>query len=174
MLIRHAEKPSGDAQGVDERGNPDPASLSVRGWQRAGALVRYFSEPERMAGPYAVERPVALYAARSHPRSARPVHTVEPLARALQLSVNADHASDAGPDALLAAATAWGGPVLICWRHETLPDLARSLLGDDVAPFTWDEHCYDRVWVLARVDGQWQFRETAQRLLDGDARVAAG
>ena len=32
---------------MDENGNSDPHSLLVRGWQRAGALVAFFSAPSR-------------------------------------------------------------------------------------------------------------------------------
>lgn len=41
MLIRHAEKPaaSGVPYGVEPDGSQDAESLTVAGWQRAGALV---------------------------------------------------------------------------------------------------------------------------------------
>jgi len=43
MIIRHAEKPEHHGpRGVDENGNEDKESLTVRGWQRAGALVQFF------------------------------------------------------------------------------------------------------------------------------------
>ena len=38
MVIRHAEKPNGQATGVKESGEPSSRDLTVRGWQRAGAL----------------------------------------------------------------------------------------------------------------------------------------
>ena len=45
MIIRHGEKPSADGTiaGVTTDGDADPNELSVRGWQRAGALVRFFA-----------------------------------------------------------------------------------------------------------------------------------
>ena len=39
MIIRHAEKPTGQQDGVDESGTSSPHHLIVRGWQRAGALA---------------------------------------------------------------------------------------------------------------------------------------
>jgi broad specificity phosphatase PhoE len=43
MFIRHGEKPQpgGDA-GVNANGTIDDESLTPRGWQRAGALARFF------------------------------------------------------------------------------------------------------------------------------------
>ena len=47
MIIRHAEKPYTTpppaTTGVTVLGQPDPDSLIVRGWQRAGALVALFA-----------------------------------------------------------------------------------------------------------------------------------
>ena len=45
IIIRHAEKPDPQANigGVSEAGGADRNDLTVRGWQRAGALVRLFN-----------------------------------------------------------------------------------------------------------------------------------
>ena len=45
MIIRHAERPPDDGliHGVNMSGTKDPEELTVRGWQRAGALVRFFA-----------------------------------------------------------------------------------------------------------------------------------
>lgn len=60
MLIRHAEKPNGGTHGVDPSGERDDEDLTVRGWQRAGALARLFlpasgtfSDP-RLATPHTI------------------------------------------------------------------------------------------------------------------------
>ena len=39
MVIRHAEKPDGEHEGVTSHGETDKRSLIVRGWQRAGGLA---------------------------------------------------------------------------------------------------------------------------------------
>lgn len=39
MVIRHAEKPTQAAAGVKQKGEESPHHLTVRGWQRAGALA---------------------------------------------------------------------------------------------------------------------------------------
>jgi len=39
MIIRHAEKPVGQINGIDESGNQDSNSLIPQGWQRPGALI---------------------------------------------------------------------------------------------------------------------------------------
>jgi hypothetical protein len=49
MFIRHAEKPRVDvAIRLEADGTADPESLTVRGWQRAGALARFFCPVETM------------------------------------------------------------------------------------------------------------------------------
>lgn len=78
ILIRHAEKPVTEQGilGVDELGNPDRRSLSVRGWQRAGALARFFAP---LHGAYAhgtIERPDALFAASPRSKSERPLQSL--------------------------------------------------------------------------------------------------
>jgi hypothetical protein len=41
--------------------------------------------------------------------------------------------------------------VLISWRHEHIPELARALGASDVPP-EWPEDIYDRIWRLMRMD----------------------
>jgi hypothetical protein len=47
MIIRHAKKAveGRPGIGVDYEGMPDPENLTVRGWQRSGALARFFAAP---------------------------------------------------------------------------------------------------------------------------------
>lgn len=173
MLIRHAEEPSGAAGelGVDERGRRDPEALSVRGWQRAGALVRLFNPPGGHPANEPLARPVALYAATDAGKSRRPACTLQPLAQALGLTVNTRFGSERPLKSFIAELLASAGPVLVAWRHHALPELASALAGAQTTPPRWDPETFDRIWVLRRsdADAAWTFDDLPQRLLGGDA-----
>jgi len=82
MFIRHAEKPGvpgdGKGGGVQPDGSQDGESLTVRGWQRAGALVQFFARPELKPG-------VIFASGLGHgSKSKRPMQTVTPLADLLK------------------------------------------------------------------------------------------
>ena len=130
MLIRHAEKPSETTQGVNEAGRPDADQLSVRGWQRAGALVRFFA-PIGQSHRIGIATPTAIFACKPHntTRSLRPFHTVLPLATALGITVHHEFARS--DDALLFdAVLGVSGAALICWPHAPIPGIARKIAGD--------------------------------------------
>ncbi len=175
MLIRHAEKPDegGTILGVDEEGRHNPNELSVRGWQRAGALVRFF-EPLAQGHRQGIATPAAIFACKPYGETAstRPFSTVLPLARALGLTVNHDFAKSAGVD-LLEAVRAVSGPVLICWPHDPISDIVRGLAGDIPGlPPKWPGKRFDLVWILDRVADGWVFSQAGQMLLAGDAPPA--
>jgi hypothetical protein len=163
MLIRHAEEPVGDALGVTEDGRADPNGLSVRGWQRAGALASWFGAPE--ASGLAIT-PSALYAAADQGRSRRPYDTLRPLSQLLGLPIQT-LSSDGDPAAVAAVIEAAQGDVLVCWRHRELPGLARALLPQvaSAVPATWDERRFDLVWAILAGG----LTIVPQRLLAGDA-----
>jgi hypothetical protein len=174
MLIRHAEKPDEDAGilGVDEQGRPDADALSVRGWQRAGALAQLFRGghgPRGGPGPAGglLAPPAAIFAATDPNKSRRPLCTVQPLARLLDVPVDTRFGSEGDPAALLQAVQAARGPVLLCWRHQAMAGVARALCGGQ--PPAWDEARYDLVWVFERQGERWRRTEMPQRLLAGDA-----
>ena len=67
LIIRHAEKPEpGGDSGVDHTGAPDPRSLTVRGWQRAGAWAELFVPA--LGQKSALPTPTAMFAAARAPR----------------------------------------------------------------------------------------------------------
>src|SRR5450631_1094991 len=93
MFIRHAEKPGGDDRGVEIDGTKDDGSLTVRGWQRAGALVPFF-----LTRPELKPRVIFACAIRHGEKSKRPMQTVTPLADLLKATdavpLIADHVKD--------------------------------------------------------------------------------
>jgi hypothetical protein len=92
MIIRHAEKPlrGHAARGISRSGRPDKRSLTVDGWQRAGARIDLFA-PARGLPPDGLRRPAAIYgSAAVQGRSKRAIETVKPLAdRATSVSTTA-------------------------------------------------------------------------------------
>ena len=168
LLIRHAEKPDAalGVNGVDARGHADATELSVAGWQRSGALPRLFSpaQPAEM-----LPRPDVVFAAASHPRSRRPVRTVELLARVLGLELRQAH-GEADLEALVEAIRRCDGVVLVCWRHETLAALARAFVDESTPIPEWDPRRFDMVWVLTPKEGRWSWRQRPQLLLPDDSR----
>jgi broad specificity phosphatase PhoE len=172
MIIRHAEKHQHGlhGQGVNENGQPSRHELTVRGWQRAGALVQYFTQP----GPtgHAIETPHAIFAsdAAKNSPSLRAMHTAASLAEALGLAVNHDFA-DGEEEALANAVLAAPSPVLIVWHHGSISKLARVIAGEQIGcPRHWPEDRFDVVWILERGGPHqaWTFRQVAQCLLPGD------
>jgi len=214
-IVRHGEKPEALDQnhppassilpelkpptmGVDAQGNivdPDPTanpSLTVRGWQRAGALAVLFGRMPDLAGA-PVLRPDALvaagYDAKHHSNETdveatdghRPYETIEPLAEVLALNVYTD--CRVGHEAkAMAHVLAQRGTVLIAWEHHHIyaaasgHDPASGLVAslevtnpDDLPP-KWGDR-FDQIWCFER-DGsgatEYHFRLIPQRLLAGD------
>jgi len=175
QLIRHAEKPDARAggQGVDEHGAPDPASLSVRGWQRAGALVNFFAPLGTYPRDPRIHRPTSLWAAASSERSRRPVSTLLALAQALGIAVREDIASE-DVDRFVDALDRCDGTVLASWRHEHMRAIARALVGPDAPVGDWPDDRFDMVWVFTRRDERWRVEQVEQMLLAGDREDPIG
>lgn len=175
MAIRHAEKPGPDGSvlGVDRTGRADPDELSVPGWQRAGALVPFFTSAD-VAARTGLRAPRALFAPLPTPEapSVRSHSTLVPLAEALDLPI-ATLFPKTQEAALASAVSALELPVLVAWQHEGLCEFARQLVQGQVpTPARWPENRFDIVWLFERVRGEWRFRQIAQRLLAGDSDAA--
>ena len=171
MLIRHAEKPREGGRGVDRHGRPDEHALSIEGWQRAGALVRFFAPLEGQAGHAHIETPRHLVATRQDAArpSSRSRDTLLPLAEALGIGVDDEWDVDAAAlPALVRHLRSLDGPVLVAWSHEALPALANELLHRPDAPSRWPDDRFDMVWVIERVGLSRSFAQVPQRLLAGD------
>jgi hypothetical protein len=168
MVIRHAEKPDKLAgiAGITEAGVPDKDELTAKGWQRAGALVRFFN-PSAASLHSGIAIPGAIYATppTDDEPSRRPLSTVAPLAAALALPVRINfplhREADLISDALGAAAA-----VLICWHHERIPKLVAHL---GIGIEDWPAPVFDRVLVFDRAGSAWTKSSVQQHLLPGDA-----
>jgi hypothetical protein len=177
MIIRHAEKHNGGRErGVNIDGFHTKHELTVRGWQRAGALVRFFAPVGGWPPGSPISTPRSIFASAATPESPslRAQHTVKPLAETLGLLIDARHAEGEEPAAAAAAlAAAPMGPVLISWHHSHIPRLVGSVAGGELAcPQDWPDERFDVVWVLDRsdevADAPWRFSQVAQCLFAYD------
>jgi broad specificity phosphatase PhoE len=171
MLIRHAEKPNGDA-GLMPDGTENPKALTTLGWTRANALVGLFAPANEALPRPPLARPASLFASGSE--SLRPRQTITPLAAALNLPVaTLPKGQEPG---LVAEVKAAQGPALVSWQHEAIPEIATLIQGraDGVPPFR-PGHRFDLVWVFdLNADGTWSFTQAPQLLLPGDSAKPIG
>lgn len=173
MIIRHAEKPVPDrVKGVRARGESDDASLTALGWQRAGALIRFFANPSEQH----IVCPNHLFAVRfdldNLSSSRRSRQTVGPLSKSLGLEV--DDRFGEGQEALLVKAVLQTkGNVLIAWSHGCIPEIASLIGGTTTTPEAWPEKRFDLVWVFDLRAGKRTFLQVPQRLLAGDSQAIA-
>jgi hypothetical protein len=182
MLIRHAEKPAEDPppHGIDPDGDHDSEALTVRGWQRAGALAVLLAPS---AGPLqnaALATPRFVFASKldKDNGSDRPQQTVTPLVDKLGKAVRVNFELGIGEESDLAArAMACDGPVLIAWAHGEIPAIVQGLsLSKKTAamvPEEWPDERFDLVWVfdLDPTSQDYRFSQQPQLLLSGDKPV---
>jgi len=174
ILLRHAEKPAKDKEpyGVTPTGEHSKESLSVRGWQRAGALTNLFAPANGHFQHISLAKPQFLYASKPLRRkgSRRPIETITPLAEKLAIEINSDFQRSDFED-MVQEVVALKGVVLICWQREYLPDIASLILDSkDIAPLDWPEDRFDLFWVfdLERASSRYRFKQVPQKLLGGD------
>lgn len=171
MFLRHAEKPGTDGNGVNHAGEPDPHSLSVRGWTRAGALAPLFDHVPSLERPGLAKPKRVLATKPTHEYKSKREHdTALPTAARLGLSVED---SFTHKDAEAAAASLLSGDrdAMVVWHHGSMPDLLSHFpIGNahDV-PKAWPDDRFDLIWVLTD-DGQgrYSFSQVAQDLLADD------
>jgi broad specificity phosphatase PhoE len=172
MIIRHAEKHQhgSHGRGVTEDGLPARHELTVRGWQRAAALVHFFAPIGAAATGSAIQTPQAIFASNATKQSPslRAMHTVGPLAATLGISVNHNYAEDQEP-ALAAALSTAPSSVLVAWHHGHIARLAKEIAGAHLpCPGHWPDERFDLVWILDRHGSGWSFSQLAQCLLPDD------
>lgn len=175
MLLRHGEKPdpADSVHGVDVTGQHNKNDLAPKGWQRSGALVRYFNPLNVPFSHPALARPTAIFAAspEGHVKSLRSQNTVQALADSLQVRLHLKH-SKGEEKALVEDVLTRNGVVLVAWEHNAIIGIANLILGNDrVCPQKWPDSRFDMVWVLDRLaeTGKWVFTQVPQRLLPGDS-----
>ena len=176
MIIRHGEKPDNPPpHGVTAKGDHDIQSLTVQGWQRAGALAAFFAPTNGPLQSPLISTPGTILASppggtgSDESLSQRPVETVTPLADKLGLTIQTDFTK--GEEAQVAqAAMAASGVVLVCWQHKALPLIANAVAGNDTTvPQKWPGARYDVVWIFdLQAGGGYAFSQLPQQLLAGD------
>lgn len=156
FIFRHGEKNK----------DSDP-NLSAKGYKRAAALAKYFSQ-KSFTDQYGI--PAVFYAASARvDKSERSVQTMTPTAEAFDAKIEDSY--EKGDEKslmkdLLADSSLDGKTVLICWNHAGIPKLLKPLdLKED-----WPKGAFDRFWVLDRKSGgDWKFQDLPQQLLPGDS-----
>ncbi|MDE2577264.1 MAG: histidine phosphatase family protein [Hyphomicrobiales bacterium] len=175
MIIRHAEKPEkGGARAFDAWGEEDKNSLIARGWQRAGALVRFFNPLDGALTP-GLARPDHIYAAAANKKinpSERSRQTVEPLALSLTLHVD-DRFTETQEEKMAADALSRSGVVLISWSHEAICKITEAI-APGLAPEDWPDDRFDIVYVFDAQGDSWRFSQVPQQLLPGDRTDVIG
>ncbi len=157
LLLRHAEKLT------DGR-----VDLSSEGFARAKDL------PQLFLGPKSVfPRPDALFATHLSRHSNRPFETIEPLSKALNLTVDTTYVDDdyASLAKLLLSGEYAGKIVLVAWHHGTLPQFAAAL-GVDPQPAPWPATQFDHLWRIDWPQGSTKptFKDLPQQLMPGDSK----
>ena len=181
-IIRHAEKPDGKTPsatgpGLTHKGNEDPESLAIRGWERAGAWTALFGAG---LGGSDYLQPGAVYAA--NPDSAdgaakvsrRPYETVLSLAQRIGLGKPNVSFGKGQEKPLVSALLDLSGVALVAWEHKAiisniLPRLPVSN-GSDL-PTHWSGKRFDVVLRFDRAAGasQFLFTELFPCLMPGDS-----
>lgn len=175
ILLRHAEKPVKDNApfGVNRKGERNKESLTVRGWQRAGALTSLFVPPNGHLQHPSLATPQFLYASKPLLRkgSRRSLQTITPLAERLEIKINSEF-QRAEFGSMIDEVFSCKGVVLICWQREYIPDIASLILANQMpAPSNWPEDRFDMIWIfdLHRLSSTYRFRQVPQLLLAGDS-----
>ena len=173
MFIRHGEKPRKDGSGplgVTPEGAPDIHSLVVRGWTRAGALIRFFDSARD-----GIKTPDVIFAASpgddASPHGRRPSQTVTPLslARGIKLDTRFAVGSESG---VAAEILRQDGVVLVCWEHHNISLIVAALGINEAAATSWPDERFDLIWLFQRSQSSpYSFTAINQALLDGDVRI---
>jgi hypothetical protein len=178
VLIRHAEKPSAGAVGIDVDGNASDRCLTPRGWQRAGALATFFAQAGTRAGPLA--RPDNLhspeYETRNRTINHRTYETILPLSERLGVPIRSGHKEGHEEKLVRHILAEDAGTSLVCWEHTLLEAIASHLplaAASPSPPASWPADRFDLIWLFSLAGGEagpeYTFAELPQLLLAGDS-----
>jgi hypothetical protein len=147
---------------VTQEGVQNKEELTVRGWQRAGALARFLAPHDNHFVHPELKRPAILFACKAGPAALilRPQHSLLPLAELIQTEFNCAY-FEGEEEALVHKALSAEGAVLIAWKHRNMHVIANAILGNETTAF-------DLVWVFGSHGGSWIFTQVPQLLLAGD------
>lgn len=176
-IIRHGEKPDEPGRkhrGVDFQGQENEHSLLPRGWQRSGALTALF-DPARGPLRPGLQIPRTLvspsYGGKKDNARHRTHQTISGISGRLGIAISADFEKGEEPKLASSLVKSGPGPVLVCWDHAHIPDLAAAIpvVGGTAVPRQWPEDRYDLIWAFTHAaDGQYEFSQLPQLLLPGD------
>ena len=157
LIIRHAEKLT------DGR-----IDLSPTGFKRADLLTNLFV-PAGVRSD--LPTPQVLIASHQSPHSNRPVQTITPLAKALNLPIDSTYMSEdyASVARSLLSGKYAGKVVLIAWHHGVLPQFVTAL-GAQPPYAKWPDTQFDRIWRIDYdKDGKATLKDLPHNLLPGDS-----
>jgi hypothetical protein len=173
MIIRHGEKPanSGFPVGVTHHGKKDEESLSIRGWQRAGALAVLFAPSHGQLQNAALVTPSHMFAPGigKHSNSKRSAQVISVLADKLGIEIETKYLK--GEESKVAKkAMKAGGTVLIAWEHTNIHLIANKIMGGDYVPQEWPGDRYDIIYVFDydEVTDSYVFSQVPQMVISGD------
>lgn len=175
-LIRHGEKPDDHAErGIDIRGKENEHSLLPRGWQRSGALAALFDPDQGPLRP-GLHVPETLvspsYGGKKDNARHRTHQTISGISDRLGIEIAADFEKGEEPQLAGSLVSSGPGPVLVCWDHTHIPQIASALpvVDGTVIPEAWPEDRYDLIWTFTHAaDRRYEFSQLPQLLLPGDA-----
>lgn len=169
MVIRHGEKPDGDAPGLDAQANEDESSLTQVGWDRAHRLVDLFDPAPGSARP-GIDRPDAIYAAGANDEGEgqRTRETVAPLAEKLGVQVDITYGKG-DEEKLVEHVVDRPGRTLISWSHTNLPLMAEAFPNVSPAPPSeWPDDRFDVIWTFTKTADGWRFAQVPELALPQD------
>jgi hypothetical protein len=171
MLIRHGEKPEdgGPEKGIDKNGNEDFHDLIVKGWQRSGALGRFFKPLDGHLIHPLLSVPTILYAPgpNAADRSTRALHTLSVVSSltgyAIISGFGVGEEKELADDIMTK-----DGVVLVAWEHNNIKIIIEHITGGTVPTPHWKKHRFDMVDILHKTPG-WQLDQVPQMLLQDDS-----